>query len=274
MTPKILFLKQRTKNKSDNEGSFHLNQENDTMEEFLHIPREEPALAKSIVEEEEGLLLPKESQEEGKINATEIEAVLLLFFNSHKSATRVLKKKKKKLNFNPHRPAGTRVVFGDEGNSLPPLTTIADTKGGNGTLELDKGGFAFVVTFDQRRAQVVGMSYRKISLNARRVDGSFMFLTSVNERYAKLRQEMKERDKEDKLLQRQRQREKRKKEKMKYKVARPDDEEEEDLSGSDEETTLEKTSKRSKIYADSDNDEEQGKKNKENLGFNADSISD
>ncbi|KAK6946894.1 protein of unknown function DUF4217 [Dillenia turbinata] len=183
--------------------------------------KEEPALDKSNVEEEydEGFLLPKESQKEGKINATETEAVW--------PATRVLKKKKLKIN--PHRPAGTRVVFDDEGNSLPPLATIADTKGGNGTLEPDK----------------------------------------VNERYAKLRQEMKERDKEDKLLQHQRLREKRQKEKRKYKVARPDDGEEEDLY---EEPNAKKRSKRSKPYSDSDSDEEQGKIYKDNLGFNADSI--
>ncbi|KAK6946957.1 hypothetical protein RJ641_000430 [Dillenia turbinata] len=69
---------------------------------------------------------------------------------------------------------------------------------------------------------------------------------------------MKERDKEDKLLQHHRLREKRQKEKMKYKVARPDDGEEEDFSGSDEETI--------------DSDEEQGKRIKDNLGFNTDSI--
>ncbi|KAK6946950.1 hypothetical protein RJ641_000423 [Dillenia turbinata] len=78
---------------------------------------------------------------------------------------------------------------------------------------------------------------------------------------------MKERDKEDKLLQHHRLREKRQKEKMKYKVAKPDDGEEEDFSGSDEETI-----KRSKTYFDSDSDEEQGKRIKDNLGFNTDSI--
>ncbi|KAK6946948.1 protein of unknown function DUF4217 [Dillenia turbinata] len=221
MTPKIRYLKQRTKHRSDNEGSFHVKQENDTMPEFVHIPREETPLDKSNVEEEV-FLLPKESQKEGKMNAAEIELV--------QPATRVLKKKKLKIN--PQRPGGTRVVFDDEGNSLPPLAAIADTKGGNGTLELDK----------------------------------------VNERYAKLRQEMKERDKEDKLLQHRRLREKRQKEKMKYKVARPDDGEEEDLSGSDEETIVKKRSKRSKTYFDSDSVEEQGKRIKDNLGFNADSI--
>ncbi|KAK6946892.1 DEAD/DEAH box helicase domain [Dillenia turbinata] len=144
MTPKIRFLKQRPKHESDNEGFFHVIQENDTLQEFVHIPREEPPLDKSNVDEE------------------------------------------------------------------------------------------------------------------------------VNERYAKLRQETKEHYKEDKLLQHQRPREKRQKEKMKYKVARPDDVEEEVLSGSDEETTMKKRSKRSKTYSDGDSNDEQGKKKiKDNLGFNA-----
>ncbi|KAK6946956.1 hypothetical protein RJ641_000429 [Dillenia turbinata] len=215
MTPKIRFLKQRTKHKSDNEGSFHVKQENNTMQELVHIPREEPPLDKFNVDEEE-------SQKEGQMNAAQIELV--------HPATRVLKKKRLKIN--PHRPAGTRVVFDDEGNSLPPLATIEDTKGCNGTLKLDK----------------------------------------VNEGYAMLRQEMEECDKEDKLLQHQHLREKRQKEKKKYKVARPDDGEEEDLSGSDEETTVKIRSKRSKTYSDSDSNEEQSKRIKDNLVFNADSF--
>lgn len=40
-------------------------------------------------------------------------------------ATRVLKKKKLKINV--HRPLGTRVVFDEEGNTLPPLARVAGT---------------------------------------------------------------------------------------------------------------------------------------------------
>jgi len=37
-----------------------------------------------------------------------------------------------------HRPLGSRVVFDDEGNTLPPLARIADPQSGNGTL-IDPG---------------------------------------------------------------------------------------------------------------------------------------
>ncbi|KAK1584023.1 hypothetical protein Q3G72_029147 [Acer saccharum] len=43
-------------------------------------------------------------------------------------ATRVLKKKKLKINV--HRPLGSRVVFDEEGNTLPPLAMLADAKSG------------------------------------------------------------------------------------------------------------------------------------------------
>lgn len=52
------------------------------------------------------------------------------------TTTRVSKKKKLKINI--HRPMGTRVVFDDEGNALPPLARIADTQSGKETL-LDPG---------------------------------------------------------------------------------------------------------------------------------------
>jgi len=52
-------------------------------------------------------------------------------------ATRVLKKKKLKINV--HRPVGTRVVFDDEGNTLPPLARIADAQSGKEALLLDPG---------------------------------------------------------------------------------------------------------------------------------------
>ena len=45
--------------------------------------------------------------------------------------------KKKKLKINIHRPAGTRVVFDEEGSTLPPLATIADMSGG-GSPVMDK----------------------------------------------------------------------------------------------------------------------------------------
>lgn len=47
--------------------------------------------------------------------------------------------KKKKLKINIHRPMGTRVVFDDEGNALPPLARIADTQTGKEMFLLDPG---------------------------------------------------------------------------------------------------------------------------------------
>lgn len=46
--------------------------------------------------------------------------------------------KKKKLKINVHRPVGTRVVFDDEGNTLPPLATLADRISGDGSVQLDE----------------------------------------------------------------------------------------------------------------------------------------
>ena len=41
---------------------------------------------------------------------------------------------------------GTRVVFDDEGNTLPPLATLAYTNSGDGSVQLDKdiGMFDFI----------------------------------------------------------------------------------------------------------------------------------
>ena len=55
---------------------------------------------------------------------------------NYRNATRVLKKKKLKINM--HRPVGTRVVFDDEGNTLPPLATLADSNAGSDSVKLDK----------------------------------------------------------------------------------------------------------------------------------------
>lgn len=48
-------------------------------------------------------------------------------------------KKKKKLKINVHRPIGTRFVFDEEGNSLPPLAALAEiTSGADGAFHFDK----------------------------------------------------------------------------------------------------------------------------------------
>ncbi|TYG49882.1 hypothetical protein ES288_D10G129900v1 [Gossypium darwinii] len=52
-----------------------------------------------------------------------------------RSATRILKKKKLKINV--HRPVGTRVVFDEEGNTQAPLAMLADKTSGD--ILLDQG---------------------------------------------------------------------------------------------------------------------------------------
>ncbi|KAI3810040.1 hypothetical protein L1987_19647 [Smallanthus sonchifolius] len=125
--------------------------------------------------------------------------------------TRVLKKNKLKINV--HRPVGTRVVFDEEGNTLPPLARLADV--GTNSALLDK--------------------------------------SKVMERFAELREEMKTRDQEDKLVDRKRRKEKRIKEKEKYKRARneeeDEDEDDDEFSGSDKDLK-----KGSKVYFDSDDE--------------------
>lgn len=226
MTPKVRFLNQKTKSKlMPAETSLHLPEISDE-ENLSEIPRsKEVTVGSKELEVDKGFLLT-ESPDEAEGQATEIEAVGL--------GTRVTKKKKLKINV--HRPVGSRVVFDEEGNTLPPLAKIADRDSGNDLLQLDK----------------------------------------VKERYAKLREEMKPRDKEDKLLHRQRLKDKRMKEKMKMKSRRSEEEyeeDEEDLSGSDAEAAAARKSKRSKIYFDSDNGESEGEGNEDKVKFSAESIS-
>lgn len=226
MNPKVRFLNQKTKSKlMPAETSLHLPEISDE-ENLSEIPRsKEVTVGSKELEVDKGFLLT-ESPDEAEGQATEIEAVGL--------GTRVTKKKKLKINV--HRPVGSRVVFDEEGNTLPPLAKIADRDSGNDLLQLDK----------------------------------------VKERYAKLREEMKPRDKEDKLLHRQRLKDKRMKEKMKMKSRRSEEEyeeDEEDLSGSDAEAAAARKSKRSKIYFDSDNGESEGEGNEDKVKFSAESIS-
>lgn len=81
-----------------------------------------------------------------------------------------------------------------------------------------------------------------------------------DEYYKKLREEMKQADKEDKLLERQRRREKRIKQKMKWKKERPEDnideEGESEHSASDSEAPHNRKHKKAKIYFGSDDDGE------------------
>ncbi|XP_052490079.1 uncharacterized protein LOC105790371 isoform X1 [Gossypium raimondii] len=58
--------------------------------------------------------------------------------SSKRSATRILKKKKLKINV--HRPVWTRVVFDEEGNTLAPLAMLADKTSGDILLDQDIEG--------------------------------------------------------------------------------------------------------------------------------------
>ncbi|CAL9188450.1 DEAD-box ATP-dependent RNA helicase 32-like isoform X1 [Musa acuminata AAA Group] len=125
--------------------------------------------------------------------------------------------KKKKLKINMHRPLGTRVKYDDDGNVIPPLAALADKETGDGSIHLG----------------------------------------TVKERYEKLREAMKVRDKEDKLLHRQRLRDKRTKEKLKLKKWKEEAEEGntgDDHSDSDE--NEQRNPKRTKIYFDDDDNDE------------------
>ncbi|KAG5546474.1 hypothetical protein RHGRI_018607 [Rhododendron griersonianum] len=229
MTPKIRFLNQKSKGKQVS-GESSLREENYSKENLFELPRECPVTGKLEEEEEEeeevdkDFLSAKETAHGGQGKSTEIADIEL--------GTRILKKKKLKINV--HRPVGTRVVFDDEGNTLPPLATLADRISGDGSVQLDED--------------------------------------RVSKRYANLREELKEEDKEDKLLDRQRRKEKRMKEKMKRRRGRKDEDDiegEEDLSGSDGD----RTNKRSKKYFDSDSDDAESKRDKDNSTINANSIS-
>ncbi|KAK4341848.1 hypothetical protein RND71_037664 [Anisodus tanguticus] len=201
--------------------------ENTSNENLLEFPVKKPDIGKSDVEEveEEDLLLAKETQEAGeKINSKGDDML----------ATRVTKKKKLKINV--HRPVGTRVVFDEEGNTLPPLARLAATSSDADSVQLNK--------------------------------------EKVNQRYAELRKNLKVADKEDKDLDKKRRKEKRIKEKMKYKRGREDEEEEdEDVSGSDAEIPRGRVDKKTKIYFDSDDEDGERTADKAKEGIAADSIS-
>ncbi|KAJ4971445.1 hypothetical protein NE237_004544 [Protea cynaroides] len=224
MTPKVRFLNQKMKGKNfpKAEGP-PLQLGNVIKDEVVEIPRKKPQVSEVEEEVEHDFLSAKEAAVEGGVNEDSI------------SATRILKKKKLKINV--HRPIGTRVIFDEEGNTLPPLAALAEKSSTDGLLQVDK----------------------------------------VQERYEKLKEEMKQRDKEDKLIHRQRLREIRLKKKMKLTRVRP---EEEDVSehegvdsGSDGEEIDNKARKRSKIYFESESDDEKKKGKNENVGFSKDSVS-
>ncbi|XP_024968302.1 DEAD-box ATP-dependent RNA helicase 32 isoform X1 [Cynara cardunculus var. scolymus] len=208
MTPQLRYLDRKNVDKKM-PGESNLVPEVPVKKDSVKLLRQKPTnnlFEESEEEEEEELDLLKSKEtadgEEGKA----IAADHLL------PTTRVLKKKKLKINV--HRPVGTRVVFDEEGNTLPPLATLADMSATDSAL-LDKD--------------------------------------KVMKRYAEMREDMKTRDQEDKLLDRQRRKEKRIKEKKKQKRARDEELEDED---EDEDT---RNVKKSKVYFNSDSEEEEGR---------------
>lgn len=222
MTPKIRFLKQKVKGENLSEESSRV-PESTADKNTYELPSESPRTGRvEEVEVDNNFLLEKDNLLDGDGKATDIGDAL--------PSTRVLKKKKLKINV--HRPAGTRVVFDEEGNTLPPLAKLSDTKSSIDSVWLDK--------------------------------------EKVNQRYAELREEMKRVDKEDKALDHQRRKEKRLKEKMKRKRLKEDNDEdavgsEDDLSSSDREANTHKAQKKGKIYFDSDSDDGVRKKNKDTV---------
>ncbi|XVF03886.1 hypothetical protein REPUB_Repub05bG0031800 [Reevesia pubescens] len=228
MTPKVRFLNQKKKSKMESEKSSVLESEISDKENESVIPKEE-LLVQDVKDNkvDKDFLLKDDTQDVGEGNTSEIGDIM--------PATRVLKKKKLKINV--HRPVGTRVVFDEEGNTQTPFAMLADKKSDNILLDQDK----------------------KV------------------EYYKKIREELKQVDKEDKLLERQRLREKRIKKKMKLKKGQKeeeDDEEDEgDLSGSEGESDANRKRKRSKVYFHSDSDDGEREESKADAGVIADSIS-
>ncbi|KAI4388359.1 hypothetical protein MLD38_000693 [Melastoma candidum] len=209
MTPKLRFLSRALKPKKLKSEQLLAESEKNMEEAGFELSNGQLSLSES--EEEENNVHPRDvlfnDQQEARVIGADVPT------------TRVLKKKKLKINI--HRPAGTRVVFDDEGNTLPPLARIAEIRRSDGTILLDK---------DKK-----------------------------DEFYRKMREEMKQVDKEDKLLEHQRRREKRTKEKMKLKKGRAEDNFEEDSEGefSDSESEASRTRKhkKTKIYFDDDDGE-------------------
>ncbi|KAL1307518.1 hypothetical protein HN51_049428 [Arachis hypogaea] len=205
MTPKIRFLNQKIKSKGALAKTILDEPQHQKEENELKISQKKLDSSDSEGEETENdlLLAADNPKEEGK--ASEDAEIM--------PATRILKKKKLKINV--HRPLGTRVVFDDEGHTLPPLARIADTQSGKESLLLDP----------EQKAEY----------------------------YRKMREDLKKADKEDKLLERQRRREKRIKQKMKWKEGNMD--EDDDVSGSESDKATARPNKKSKVYFDSDSDD-------------------
>ncbi|XP_058742954.1 DEAD-box ATP-dependent RNA helicase 32 [Vicia villosa] len=209
MTPKIRFINQKIKSKALSTKLILAEPVDPNQENVTEGSREK--LDTVVVRDEEienDLLLPVDTSKKDDTKSADIGDLI--------PATRLLKKKKLKINV--HRPLGNRVVFDDEGNTLPPLARIAGTQSGKDSLLIDP----------EQKAEY----------------------------YKRMREDLKKADKEDKLVERQRLREKRIKQKMKWKADNMEEEDnQDDNSELEEDETINKRHKKSKVYFDSDSDE-------------------
>lgn len=89
--------------------------------------------------------------------------VIYALFRPTSPVARVPKKKKLKINI--HRPIGTRVVFDDEGNTLPPLAAIANTTKAGDKVKLDPGKYCFFLRAQVTCAVREGIQKSDILLN-------------------------------------------------------------------------------------------------------------
>ncbi|CAN6175581.1 unnamed protein product [Urochloa humidicola] len=124
--------------------------------------------------------------------------------------------KKKKLKINVHRPMGTRVKYDDEGNTIPPLASVAEEVASEPVVHKDK----------------------------------------ISQRYADMLREMREHDKEDKLEHKKSLREKKLQKKLKLKRKRQEETEagSEEDSGSESDRGRDAASKGKKRYFNSDDE--------------------
>ncbi|KAL6553403.1 hypothetical protein OROGR_007245 [Orobanche gracilis] len=228
IAPKVRFLKHNSRGKEVSEELTLVPDSNahENPSELLKGISGPSRPEKAELELEDGFLLEKDTGLAGKQNTIDIRDDL--------SATRISKKKKLKINLN--RPIGTRFVFDDEGNTLPPLARLADTLTESDSVKLDKD--------------------------------------KVKQRYALLREEMKVADKEDKALEHQRRKEKRIKQKMKLKRGR--DEEDSGDASEDHPSLSERVNKKSKKYFDSESDDdvERTLKGKDNTSMDASTLAE
>eukprot|EP00249_Psilotum_nudum_P018829 c26981_g1_i2 orf=166-2706(+) len=142
--------------------------------------------------------------------------------------------KKKKLKINPNRPAGQRLVFDEVGNAVPPLAAFAKSK----ALEYISDG---------------------------KTGSDDDVELATKERYKKLEEEMKKRDREDRLLEKQRLHEKR----LKWKGKRKEERECDELASSgysepDKDKTVKVLPK--KTYFNSSSSDEGGNENSGDSG--------